>query len=169
MAGGRVRDANDARPVAGLDEPRASLRRLSRRLARSRAGGFEIGAHVILGLPGESRDDMLATARELARLGIDAVKLHNLYAVQDTPLGRQVARGEVTLARAGRVRPTLVDFLELLPPTAWSNGSAATPRRSTWSVRRGVPTRRRFAAIEAELLCRDTWQGRLFADKENIE
>ena len=42
--------------------------------------------HVMLGLPGESHDDMLATAREIARLGFDAVKIHNLYAVKNTPL-----------------------------------------------------------------------------------
>jgi radical SAM protein (TIGR01212 family) len=86
-------------------------------VARSRDRGFEIGAHVILGLPGESHDDMMATARELARLGIDAVKIHNLYCVKSTPLADQVARGEVRLMeRADYVR-TVVDFIELLPPT----------------------------------------------------
>lgn len=86
-------------------------------LERSRGRGFEIGAHAILGLPGESHDDMLATARELGRLGLDAVKIHNLYCVKNTPLADQVASGEVTLmARAEYVR-TLVDFIELLPPT----------------------------------------------------
>ncbi len=40
--------------------------------------------HVMLGLPGESRDDMLATAKEVSRLGFDAVKIHNLYAVHNT-------------------------------------------------------------------------------------
>ena len=64
---------------------------------RSRSRGFEICAHVMLGLPGESHDDMLATARELARLEIDAVKIHNLYAVKDTPLAEQVQNGEVSL------------------------------------------------------------------------
>ena len=48
---------------------------------RSRGRGFEICAHVMLGLPGESHDDMLATARELARVNIDSVKIHNLYCV----------------------------------------------------------------------------------------
>ena len=72
---------------------------------RSRGRGFEIGAHVILGLPGESHDDMLATARELGRLGVDAVKIHNLYCVKNTPLADQVARGEVRLMeRAEYVR-----------------------------------------------------------------
>jgi radical SAM protein (TIGR01212 family) len=84
---------------------------------RSRGRGFEIGAHVILGLPGESHADMLATARELGRLGIDAVKIHNLYCVKNTPLADQVARGEVRLLDRGEYVRTVVDFIELLPPT----------------------------------------------------
>jgi radical SAM protein (TIGR01212 family) len=54
-------------------------------VARSRGRGFEIGAHVILGLPGESHADMLATADVLGRLNVDAVKIHNLYCVKNTP------------------------------------------------------------------------------------
>jgi radical SAM protein (TIGR01212 family) len=84
---------------------------------RSRGRGFEIGAHVILGLPGESHADMLATARELGRLGVDAVKIHNLYCVRNTPLADQVARGEVRLMERAEYVRTLVDFIELLPPT----------------------------------------------------
>ena len=41
-------------------------------MARSRGRGFEICAHVMLGLPGETHADMLATAREVARLEVDA-------------------------------------------------------------------------------------------------
>src|SRR4051812_48703631 len=84
---------------------------------RSRGRGFEIGAHAILGLPGESHDDMLATARELGRLHVDAVKIHNLYCVKNTPLADQVERGEVTLMERAEYVRTLVDFIELLPPT----------------------------------------------------
>jgi radical SAM superfamily enzyme len=86
-------------------------------VARSRGRGFEIGAHVILGLPGESYDDMMATARELGRLGVDAVKIHNLYCVKNTPLADQVARGEVRLIERAEYVRTVVDFIELLPPT----------------------------------------------------
>ena len=50
----------------------------------------------MLGLPGESRDDMLATAREVARLRLDAVKMHNLYVVHNTPLAEQLAAGQVS-------------------------------------------------------------------------
>src|SRR5262245_10359410 len=47
-------------------------------MQRSAGRSFEICAHLILGLPGETHDDMLATAREAVRLGVQAVKLHNL-------------------------------------------------------------------------------------------
>ncbi len=84
---------------------------------RSRGRGFEIGTHIMLGLPGESHEDMMATAREVGRLGIDAVKIHNLYCVKNTPLAEQVASGEVRLMERGEYVQTLVDFIELLPPT----------------------------------------------------
>jgi uncharacterized protein len=84
---------------------------------RSRGRGFEIGAHVILGLPGESHNDMLQTALEIGRLGVDAVKIHNLYCVKNTPLADQVARGEVRLMERAEYVRTVVDFIELLPPS----------------------------------------------------
>ena len=86
-------------------------------IERSRGRGFEIGAHIMLGLPGESHDDMLATAREVARLQLDAVKIHNLYCVKNTPLADQVASGEVRLMERAEYVQILVDFIELLPPT----------------------------------------------------
>jgi radical SAM protein (TIGR01212 family) len=86
-------------------------------IARARGRGFEIGLHIMLGLPGESHADMLATADEVARLNVDAVKIHNLYCVKNTPLADQIARGEVQLMERGDYVSTLVDFIERLPPT----------------------------------------------------
>jgi hypothetical protein len=127
---------------------------------RSRGRGFEICAHVILGLPGESREDILATARELARLGVDAVKIHNLYAVKDTPLAEQVARGDVTLMGRDDYIATLVDFMELLPPTALIERISGEAPPSyfvgpAWSLDK--PAIR--AALDREMERRDTWQG----------
>ena len=130
---------------------------------RSRGRGFEICAHAILGLPGENREDMLATARELARVKIDAVKLHNLYCVKNTKLAEQVAAGEVTLMGRDEYVRTAVDFLELLPPTMVVeriSGDAPPdyfvgPR---WSADKPAVK----AAIEAEFKRRDTWQGKSF-------
>lgn len=84
-------------------------------MERSVNRGFEICGHIMLGLPGESREDMMETACEVADSGLDSVKIHNLYAVENTPLAAQVRAGEVTLMERGEYVATLVDFLERLP------------------------------------------------------
>src|SRR5262245_47748214 len=48
---------------------------------RCQGRGLDLCAHVILGLPGESREDMLATADALTALPVQAVKIHNLHVV----------------------------------------------------------------------------------------
>ncbi len=129
---------------------------------RSKNRGFEICAHVMLGLPGESHDDMLATARELARVNIDAVKIHNLYCVKNTRLAEQVAAGEVTLMSHDDYVRTVVDFLELLPPTMVVEriSGDAPPDYfigPSWCLDKAAVKR----AILAEFTRRDTWQGKL--------
>jgi radical SAM protein (TIGR01212 family) len=131
---------------------------------RSRGRGFEICAHAILGLPGESREEMLATARELSRLRVDAVKIHNLYAVKNTPLADQVMSGEVALIDRDEYIATVVDFLELLPPTMLIEriSGEAPPQYfigPAWSLDK--PAIR--AALDRELVLRDTWQGKRHA------
>ena len=66
-------------------------------MERSRGRGFEIGAHVMLGLPGESHDDMLATAREVGPPRARRREDSQPVCVKNTPLADQVARGEVPL------------------------------------------------------------------------
>lgn len=129
---------------------------------RSRGRGFEVCAHVILGIPGESHDDMLATARELAQLPVQAVKIHNLYAVKRTPLGEQVQQGAVKLMGRDDYVAAVVDFLELLPE--WIvveriSGDAPPDYfvAPTWCLDKPAVK----LAIEAEFQRRDTWQGRL--------
>jgi hypothetical protein len=130
-------------------------------MARSRGRSFEICAHVMLGLPGEDHADMMATAREVARLGLDSVKIHNLYAVKDTPLAAQVARGEVTLMERQAYLLTLVDFLELLPPTTRVERISGDAPKDyfigpAWCLDKSAVR----LALAAEMERRDTWQGK---------
>lgn len=130
---------------------------------RSRDRGFEICAHVMLGLPGESHEDMLATARELARLRVDAVKLHNLYCVKNTKLAEQVAAGEVTLMERDDYVRTVVDVLELLPPemvVERISGDAPPDYfvGPAWCLDKGGVRRE----LDAEFARRDSWQGKRY-------
>jgi hypothetical protein len=130
-------------------------------VARSQGRGFDIAAHVILGLPGESRDDMLATAREIARLQIDGVKIHNLYAVKNTALADQVQCGDVRLMDRAEFVQTVVDFMELLPPTTRIEriGGEALPTSfigPAWSLDKAAL----LQAVREEFELRDSWQGK---------
>lgn len=136
-------------------------------MARSRGRGFEICAHVMLGLPGETHACMMATAREVARLELDAVKIHNLYAVKNTPLGEQVERGEIKLMSRDEYLSTLVDFLELLPPSVVVeriSGDAPDDffLGPAWSLEKASLR----LAFEQELVRRDTWQGKQWAAEQ---
>lgn len=67
-------------------------------VTRTHAAGIACGLHLILGLPGETVDDMLHTVDQTSLLPIDTVKLHQLQIIRGTRLARQVAAGEVTVA-----------------------------------------------------------------------
>lgn len=134
-------------------------------MERSHDRGFEISVHVMLGLPGESKEDMLATAKELARLGVDAVKIHNLYCVKNTPLEEQVNRGEVELLGLHEYIDTLVDFLELLPPTTVVERiSGEAPGDyfvgPSWCLDKPAVKQ----ALDQEMERRDSWQGKQFEE-----
>lgn len=67
-------------------------------VTRTHDAGIACGLHLILGLPGETVDDMLHTVDQTSLLPIDTVKLHQLQIIRGTRLARQVAAGEVTVA-----------------------------------------------------------------------
>ena len=129
-------------------------------MQRSRDRGFDICAHVIVGLPGESHDDIMATADELARLQVDSVKIHNLYVVKNTALADQLQRGEIVLMDRPTYVRTVVDFLERLPPNVVvERVSSAAPREffvaPDWSLDKSGT----LAALQQEFARRHTFQG----------
>lgn len=132
-------------------------------MARSRGRGFEICAHIMLGLPGETPDDMLATAREIARQNPDSIKIHNLYCVKGTPLAEQVARGEVQLMERAEYVRTLIDFLELLPPTMIvERVSGDAPPDYLVGPNWTLDKPAMLSALAQEFATRETWQGKKF-------
>jgi radical SAM protein (TIGR01212 family) len=84
------------------------------RMCRER--GIRLCAHVILGLPGESRGEMLATAGILNDLGVAGVKLHLLHVMTGTVLADLYARGEVRVMARDDYVGLVCDFLERLDP-----------------------------------------------------
>jgi radical SAM protein (TIGR01212 family) len=128
---------------------------------RCQGRGLELCAHVILGLPGESRDDMLATADALARLAVEGVKIHNLYVVKNTPLEEQYRRGEARIMERDEYVQIICDFLERLPEDRVIHrlSGDAPPDylvAPAWCLDKPALLR----AIDEELARRNGWQGK---------
>lgn len=131
-------------------------------MERSVDRGFEICAHIMLGLPGETHDDMMATAREVATSGLDAVKIHNLYAVEKTPLAEQVRSGEVKLMEFEDYITTLVDFMELLPSNmVIERISGDAPGDFFIGPEWCLDKQRVQKSVNEEFERRESWQGKL--------
>ena len=54
--------------------------------------GLNICVHIIIGLPGESDEDVLMTAKTLATLPVNGIKIHSLLALDGTAHGRNVQK-----------------------------------------------------------------------------
>ncbi|MBR0449489.1 MAG: TIGR01212 family radical SAM protein [Clostridia bacterium] len=83
---------------------------------RSASDKIELGVHIILGLPGESREDMLRTVADVAKLSPDQVKIHLLHVLCNTKLAELYESGEYTPLGKEEYVSLAVDALELLPP-----------------------------------------------------
>lgn len=77
---------------------------------------IKICAHVILGLPGESREDMLKTAHILSTLRINGVKIHSAHILKNTPFEEMYHNGEYQPMELFEYVETVCDFLEYLSP-----------------------------------------------------
>ena len=133
---------------------------------RCRGRGFEVSSHVILGLPGESRDDMMATAEALAALPVDAVKIHNLHVVRGTPLEDMYHAGTVRMLELAEYVALVCDFLERLPATmVIQRLSGDAPPEYLVAPAWCLDKPSLLAAIRHELQRRDSWQGRLCGNR----
>jgi len=73
--------------------------------------GIHICAHVILGLPNESKHQMIETAKMLSQMGIDGLKLHLLYVIKGTELEKWYQQGKYTCLTQEEYVDIICDFL----------------------------------------------------------
>jgi radical SAM protein (TIGR01212 family) len=125
--------------------------------------GINICAHVILGLPHETRRDMLHTAETIARLGLDGVKLHLLYVIKGTRLETLYQRGEFKCLEQKEYVDLVCDFLERIPFETVVQRLTGDPHRPelaapAWSLKKTET----LDLIRKTLEKRDSWQGKYF-------
>lgn len=96
---------------------------------RTRRRNIDVTVHVILGLPGETKEDMLETARAIGNMGIRGVKIHLLYVVRGTRLHDMFASGEYTCLTSDAYADIVADFLAVLPPDMVIHRLTGDPHR----------------------------------------
>jgi uncharacterized protein len=87
-------------------------------IRRTASKGIPVGVHLILGLPGENREDILGHADILSTLPVNTVKIHQLQLIKGTVLGEQYLRTPdlVQLPTPQQYVELVVSFLERLRP-----------------------------------------------------
>lgn len=123
--------------------------------------GINISAHIILGLPGETRDQMLATVDYIANLPIDGVKLHLLYVIKGTALEKMYHSGTYRCLEQNEYIDLVCDVLERLPEHMVIQRLTGDPHKHElvaplWALEKNE----NVAMIRERMEQRDTWQGK---------
>jgi len=82
----------------------------------AKEAGISICVHVILGLPDETKDDMIQTAKKIKELKIEGIKIHLLHVLKGSELERLHAEGRIELLGQDEYADLASSFLENLPP-----------------------------------------------------
>jgi radical SAM protein (TIGR01212 family) len=127
---------------------------------RAAGGAILVCVHIIVGLPGETREQILETARTIAGLPIGGIKIHSLLALGGTPLGERYRRGGLDLMTREEYAGTVCDILEILPPETVIQRLTAEGYRDIFLGPEWAGNKLAVInAIDRELERRDTWQG----------
>lgn len=128
-----------------------------------RKHNIPVVSHIINGLPQETPDMMMETAREVAKLDVQGIKIHLLHLLHKTAMVKQYEKGLLEFLDFDTYVNLVVDQLEILPPNMvihrlTGDGPADLLIGPMWSLKKwGV-----LNAIEAELERRNSWQGKRY-------
>ena len=128
--------------------------------------GFHLGAHLILGLPGETKQELLNHAIEISKLPIDTLKLHHLQIVKQAAMAVQYKRNpeNFNLFTSESYIDFITDFIGLLRPDIIIERfvSEAPPKlliAPKWDRLKNFEI---VAKIDKKLIEKNTWQGKFY-------
>ncbi|MCX7765307.1 MAG: TIGR01212 family radical SAM protein [Candidatus Sumerlaeia bacterium] len=130
---------------------------------RTHQRGIRVCAHVILGLPEEKREEMLASADLINQLKIEGVKIHSLYISRGAPLAKLYQEGKIKLLTLEEYIQVVCDYLEYLSPEVLIHRLVGEARIGDLIAPLWCGNKTRVLnLINAELTKRNSFQGRKF-------
>lgn len=133
-------------------------------IRRTSAAGVLVGAHMILGLPGETRAMMLDHACRLSQLPLDTIKLHQLQLIRHTRMAREYETRpqDFHLYDVDEYIDLAIDFAERLSPRiAIERFVSQSPAELLIAPNWGLKNHEFTARLLRRMRERDAWQGRL--------
>lgn len=130
---------------------------------RARLRGLKVATHLIFGLPGETREQMLESVRLVAQADIQAIKIHQLCVYKGTPMEKDYLAGHLPLLSEHEYVRLVASALEMLPAEMIvmrlvAEGMKEEIIAPDWAFDKN----RVMAAIDAELVARKKRQGSKF-------
>jgi uncharacterized protein len=131
---------------------------------RAKARGLLTATHLIFGLPGETREHMMSTVRQVAACGVDGIKIHQLCIYKGTVMEEDYRAGRLGTLDEDEYVELVADALEMLPPEMIvmrlvAEGTQDEIVAPQWAFEKS----RIMDKIDAELARRGTRQGSKFA------
>ena len=127
--------------------------------------GILLGAHIILGLPGESKKDMLNNALAINRLPVDTLKIHHLQIVKHTMMAFQYKTdsSQFSFFTLDEYLDLVINFLEILnPKIIVERFFSESPEHLLIAPKYGLKNFELVHKIEKRLQENDSWQGKKF-------
>lgn len=129
---------------------------------------IEVVTHIILGLPGETRDEMLVSAHRLAALPMQGMKIHMLHLMKGTGLEQRYRQNPFPLLKREEYVELVIDILEITPPQRVIHRlTGDSPRESLIAPEWSLYKWEVLNEIDRRLEERQTWQGKLYSDSDD--
>lgn len=121
---------------------------------------IETIVHIINGLPGETKEDMLETVKYLNTLHIDGIKIHMLHIIEDTNLADYYKENPFHILTKEEYIDIVISQLELLDPKIVIHRITGDPKKEdliepSWLLKKFCV----LNDIDKEMVRRDTYQG----------
>lgn len=132
---------------------------------RTAARGIPVGAHIILGLPGEDREVLMRQATLLSDLPLTTLKLHQLQLIRGTKMAQEYAESphDFSLFAIEDYIETVIDYVERLNPDfVLERFASQSPKELLIAPDWGVKNHELVDKIKRRMRERNTWQGRLY-------
>lgn len=136
---------------------------------RLKKRGIRTCLHIINGLPGETHEMMMQTAKTAAFLKPDAVKIQLLHILKDTLLEKMYQNGEIKPMEFEEYISVAAKQLECLPPETvieriTGDGDKKYLVAPKWNENKIAV----LGGIDKELARRNTCQGKMYNDRSDI-